>query len=122
MAIHNPLTTAEDNAVKESRFISNAECIIEQSCEWCSLDSCRTRFVLSVLTGLKNEIDSAKAIGSIEIGITCEEPNVQELDEYSEELFDVFDSISGTRLDPKLLKVSRQVELDFMSRLGVYRK
>ena len=51
-----------------------------------------------------------------------EEPNVLELDEYTEELFNVFDSISGTRLDPELLKASRQVELDFMSRLGVYRK
>ena len=45
-----------------------------------------------------------------------------ELDKYTEELFDVFDSISGKRFDPELLKVSRQVELDFMSRLGVYRK
>ena len=39
----------EDNAVKESGFISNSECIIEQLREWCSQDSCRTRFVLSVL-------------------------------------------------------------------------
>ena len=44
------------------------------------------------------------------------------LDEYTEELSNVFDSIRGTRLDPELLKASRQVELDFMSRLGVYRK
>ena len=58
----------------------------------------------------------------MEISVTCEEPNVLELDEYTEELLDVFDSISGTRLDPELLKVSRQVELDFMSQLGVYRK
>ena len=34
----------------------------------------------------------------------------------------MFDSISGIRLDPELLKVSRQVELDFTSRLGVYRR
>ena len=75
-----------------------------------------------MLKGLKNEIDSAKAIGSLEIGVSCEEPNVLELDEYTEELLHVFDSISGIRLDPKLLRVSRQVELDFMSWLGVYRK
>ena len=60
--------------------------------------------MLSVLKGLKNEIDSAKAIGSIKFGVTCEEPNVLELDEYTEELLDVFDSISGIRLDPELLK------------------
>ena len=62
-----------------------------------------------MLKGLKSEIDSAKAIGSLEIGVTCEEPNVLELDEYTEELLHVFDSISGIRLDPKLLRVSRQV-------------
>ena len=99
-----------------------------RSVHWCcNQDSCRTRehhtrFVLAVLKGLKNEIDSSKAIGSMEVGVTCEEPNVLELVEYTEELLDVFDSIRGIRLDPKLLKVSRHVELDFMSRLGVYRK
>ena len=108
---------------KESGFVSNSECVIQELRDWfCSQGSCRTRFVLSVLKGLKNEIDSARAIGSMEIGVTCEEPNVLELDEYTEELLDVFDSISGMRLDPELLKVSRQVELDFMNRLGVYRK
>ena len=99
-------------AEKESRCVSNSECITQELREWCcSQDSCRTRFMLSVLS-LKNEIDSAKAIGSVEIGVTCEEPHVLELDEYTEELLDVFDSISGTRLDPELLTVSRQVELD----------
>ena len=49
-------------------------------------------------------------------------PSVLELDEYTEELLDVFGSISGTRLDPELLNVSRQVELDFVSQLGVSRK
>ena len=33
-----------------------------------------------------------------------------------------FDSISGVRLDPELLSASRKVEIDFMSRLDVYRK
>ena len=39
-----------------------------------------------------------------------------ELDEYAEELQNVFDNISGVRLDPELPQVSRQVEIDFMSR------
>ena len=73
---------AEDNAVKESGFISNSECIIERLRER-SQDSSRTRFVLSVLKGLKNEIHSAKVLGLMEIGITCEETNVLEVDEYT---------------------------------------
>ena len=76
-------------------------------------------FVVAVLEGLKRELDSVKAIGSMEVGVTCEEPNVLELDEYAEELQNVFDSISGVRLDPELL---RKVEIDFMNRLEVYRK
>ena len=79
-------------------------------------------FVVAVLKGLKREIDSVKAIGSMEVGVTCEEPNVLELDEYAEELQNVFDSISGVRLDPELLSASRKVEIDFMNRLEVYRK
>ena len=58
----------------------------------------------------------------MERGVTCEEPTMLELDENTEELLDVFDSINGICLDPEFLKVSRQVELDFMSRLDVYRK
>ena len=65
-------------------------------------------------------IDSVKAIGSMEAGVTCEEPNVLEFDEYAEELQNVFDSISGVRLDPELSRASRKVEIDFMSRLEVY--
>ena len=65
---------------------------------------------VAVLKGSKREIDSVKAIGSME----CEEPNALELDEYAEELQDVFDSISGVRLDPELLSASRKVEIDFM--------
>ena len=38
-----------------------------------------------------------KAIGSMELGVICEEPNVLEIDEYAEELQKVFDSISGAR-------------------------
>ena len=58
----------------------------------------------------------------MEIGVICEEPNVLELDKCTEELLDVFDSIRGMRLDPELFKVSRQVELDFISRLSVFSK
>ena len=62
-----------------------------------------------------------KAIGSMEGGVTCEEPNVLELGEYAEDLQKVFDSISGVRLDPELLSASTKVEIDFMNRLEVYR-
>ena len=39
-------------------------------------------FVVAVLKGLKREIDPVKAICSMEVGVTCEEPNVPELDEH----------------------------------------
>ena len=78
--------------------------------------------MVAVLKGLKREIDSVKAIGSMEVGVTCEEPDVLELDEYAEELHNVFDNISGVRLDPELLSASRKVEIDFMNRLEVHRK
>ena len=45
-------------------------------------------------------------------------PTCWRLDEYTEELLHVFDSISGIRLDPKLLRVSRQVELGFHDSAG----
>ena len=67
-------------------------------------------------------IEELSKIGSMEVGVTCEAPNVSELDEYAEELQNVFDNISGVRLDPKLLRASRKVEIDFMNRLEVYRK
>ena len=79
--------------------------------------------MVAVLKALKREIDSVKSIGSMEVGVTCEEPNVLELDEYAEELQNVFDNISGVRLDPVLLSASRKVDIDdFMNRLEVYRK
>ena len=34
------------------------------------------KFVLAVLRGLTREIDSVKAIGSVEVGVTREESNV----------------------------------------------
>ena len=42
------------------------------------------------------------AIGSMEVGATCEEPNVLELDEYAEELHNMLDNISGLPLDLEL--------------------
>ena len=59
--------------------------------------------MVAVFKGLTTEIDSVKAIGSMEVGVTCEEPNV-------------FDSISGVRPDTELLSASRKVEIDFMNR------
>ena len=63
-----------------------------------------------------------KAIGSVEVGVTCEESNVLELDEHAEELQNVFDSISGAHFDPELLSASTKVGIDLMNRLEVYRK
>ena len=51
-----------------------------------------------------------------------EESDVLQPDEYAGKLQDVIDDISGVRLDPELLQVSRQVEIDFMSRMNVHRR
>ena len=101
-----------------------SECIIEELGKRCFNKGGQAKnhmknFVVAVFKGLKREIDSVN--GSMKVGVTCEEPNVLELDEYAEELHNVFDSISGVRLDPELLSASR-VEIDFMNRLEVYRK
>ena len=86
---------ATNSIEKGSWFMSNSECIIEELGKRCYNKSGQAKnhmknFVVAVLKGLKREIDSVKAIGSMEVGVTCEEPNVSELDEYQ----NVFDSIS----------------------------
>ena len=106
---------ATNSVEKGSWFMSNSECIIEELSKRCYNKSGQAKnhtknFVVAVLKG------------SMEVGVTCEEPNVFELDEFAEELQNVFDSISGVRLDPELLSASRKVEIDFMNRLEVYRK
>ena len=114
---------ATNSVEKGSWFMSNSECVIEELSKRCynkggQAKNYMKNFVAAVLKGLKREFDSVKAIGSMEVSVTCEEPNVSELDE----LQNVFDSISGVRLDPELLSASRKVEIDFMNRLEVYRK
>ena len=100
------------------------QCIIEELSKRCYNKGGQAKnhiknFVVAVLKGLKRGIDSEKAIGSMEVGVTCEEPNVPCLDESAEELQNVLDSISGVRLDPELLSASRKVEIDLMNRLEV---
>ena len=48
--------------------------------------------------------------GSMESGVTCEEPIVLELDEHTEELQNVFASMGGVRFDPEPSRASRKVE------------
>ena len=102
---------ATNSIEKGSWFMWNSECKNH-------MKNC----VIAVQRSMKREIDSAKAIGSMEVGITCEEPNVLELDEHAEEPQTVFDNISEVRLDPEFLNASRNVEIHFMNRLEVYRK
>ena len=59
-----------------------------------------------------------KAIGSMEVGATCEELNVLELDEYAEELQNMFDNVSGLRLDPELWSALRKVLDRFHESVG----
>ena len=71
---------------------------------------------------VRRDTDSVKAISPNEVGVTFEESNVLELGEYAEQLQKVFDNISGVRLEPELLQVSRRVGIDFMSQLNLHRK
>ena len=71
--------------------MSNSGCILEELSMHCySRDKQAMHhiknFVVAVLKGLEREIDPVKASGSMEGGVTCEEPNVLELDEYAKEL------------------------------------
>ena len=109
---------------KGSWFMSNSVYIIEELGLRCynrdgQPENCTKKFVLVVLKGLTREIDSVKAISSMEDGVTCEESHVLELDQYAEELQNVFDNFSGVRLDPELLQCKCRGRL---SRLNVYRK
>ena len=70
--------------------MSNSDCIIEElSMSYCNRDeqakNHMQNFVVSVRKGLKRVIDIVKAMGSVEAGVTCEEPDVLELDEYAED-------------------------------------
>ena len=112
---------------KRSWFMSNSERIIEKlSMRCCNRDEQAKNHmkncVIAVLKGLKREIDSAKAIGSMEFCVTGAEPNVPESDEYVEELQYVFAGITGVRVYPELSSALRTVEVDFMNRLEVHRK
>ena len=104
---------ATNSVEKGSWFMSNSGCIIEVLSMRCYNQDGQAKnymnwFVLAVLIkGLKREIDSVKAMGSMEVGVTCDEPDVLELDEYAEELQNVSDNISGVRLDPELLRERR---------------
>ena len=43
-------------------------------------------------------------------------------DKYAKEFQNVFNSISVMELDPRLLRDSRQTEIDFVNQMDVYRK
>ena len=63
--------------------------------------------MMMVLRGLKRENDSVKVIGSKEVGRAVEESNVM-------------DSIIVVVFDTRLLRESRQIEIDFVNQLVVY--
>ena len=75
--------------------VSLSECIIEELGKRCYNKGGQARnhmknFVVAVLKGLKREVDSVKAICSMEVSVICEEPTVLELDEYAEKPQNVF--------------------------------
>ena len=93
---------ATNSIEKGTWFVSNSECIIEELSMRCynrdgQAKNHMKNFLIAVLKGLKGEIDSVKAIGSMEDGVTFQEPNEPELDENAEELQNVFENISGVR-------------------------
>ena len=78
-------------------------------------------FALAVLKGLNRDLESVKALDSVEVGITCEAPNVLERDEFAQDLQNVLDNISGVRHDRGLLSASRNVEAGSASLVDVNR-
>ena len=83
---------ATNSVEKGSWFMSNSECRhhrgVEQALpqqKWPEQES-HELCGCCVERPEEREIDSVKAIGSMEVGVTCEEPNVLELDEYAEEV------------------------------------
>ena len=74
---------------KGSWFKSNSRCTIEELSRRCynrdgQAQNYTKKFVLAVFKGLKREIDSVKVVGSMELAVTREEPNVLELDRYDQ--------------------------------------
>ena len=63
-----------------------------------------------------------KAIGLREVGGVDEESNVMNSAECTQEVQRVFDSLGMAEFDPKLLRESRQTEIDFVDQLEVHRK
>ena len=73
---------ATNRIEKESWFMSNSECIMEGLSMRCYIRDGQAKnhmkkFVYTLFK--EREIDSVKAIGSTEVGVTCEKPNVQEI-------------------------------------------
>ena len=79
-------------------------------------------FVLILFRGLRTVFDWVKVIGSKEGGGVSEESKVMNSDKYAKEFQNVFNSISVMEFDPRLLRDSRQSEIDFVNQLDVYRK
>ena len=95
-----------------SCFKSKSEYVTEELGMCCCNKVKRTKIhvknvLLMVYRGLKRENDSVKAIGSKEVGRAIEESNAM-------------DSISVVEFDTRLLRESRQMEIDFVNQLDVY--
>ena len=71
---------------------------------------------------VSREIDSVKAIGSYKVGGVGEESNVMKPDDYTNEVQCVVCRISAVEFDPRLLRESRQTEIDVVNQLEVYQK
>ena len=104
---------------KGSCFKSRSEYVIEEWSMCCCNNDGQTwihvnKFMI-VSRGLKRGMASVKVIGSTEVGGVRWEPNVMNSDEHTKEFQSVFDSMSVVELDPRLLRESRQTEIDFVS-------
>ena len=74
--------------------------------------------VVSILRGLKQEMNQLGMLNSLEAGPTNEEPEVDYEGLYPE----VFDQVSGQKLDPEMVKAARATEMTHVRRYGVYEK
>eukprot|EP00971_Amphidinium_carterae_P067100 1328201-Amphidinium_carterae.1 len=77
------------------------------------------RLIAAILKGIRSELRSGGILGALEAGTCLEEREA--LEEYAEFLpQEVFDDISGAKLEPKLVAKARRDEMEYMRSLAVY--
>ena len=136
----------EGRVLKASGWMTNAECIAKEVGQRCSnyyavdpadrhahveliggkakqAEVYPVKLVYSILRGFRKQlVKDRKLLCSMDVGQTLEEANPQDGSWDMEKFEEVFDNITGENLPAELVRDARMLELEFMHKLGVYRK